>query len=209
MKTQLITLLFGFISAFAQNHVNKAHSIPIDSAKKIVISLEDKVVLTSWDLKRIDIDVDIEIKGIHWAFGGGKDELRQYDIIWSEENDTLYIQPKKIKQTATVGVTWLSSKHSHHLHLPKGLDITFRSEKCDIEIQGRFSKLDIINMRGSTKLDVQKTYLKFLECECTDLDNFIKVNGKRIRRKHLYLGEGTDWVSALTMDGDIELTLTE
>ena len=208
MKTQIVFVVgLCLCRVTAQEVFTKKHTIPLETTKKIRIDLEGDIVLHSWSIPKGEIDIEITISGFHWAIGGGKKSKKNYDIEILNLEDTIHFKKKKIRSYPSVGIDNLKVTYRHIFHLPENMDIIIRSKEACVQVNGNFRSLDIENEEGTSRLELNRDSIKFLEC--LNLSGHIAVNDSLFDRKYRLFGEGDQVYSILTAEGGIALILLQ
>jgi len=208
MKSQIVLLVSLCLCGVTAQEMNtKKHTIPLKTIKKIRIDLEGAIILNSWSIPKGEIDVEITVSGFHWAIGGGKKSKKNYDVDIQELEDMIHIKKKKVRSYPSVGISHLRTIYRHIIHLPENMDIVIRSKDANVLVNGNFRSLDIENEEGTSRLEIHREKIKFLEC--LNLNGLVAVNDSLFDMKYRLLGEGDQVYSVTTTEGEIALVLAK
>lgn len=208
MKHFLIVLLtLSLHYAYSQEITKRHHSFPLSQQSKIVIELEGDIILTGWDSSKVNVEIESVISGVHFALGGGKNSMKEYDIAIEDSSGTVFIRRNPLKSSFTMGVSTLRAERKHFLSLPKSAHIVVNSKNANIVVKENFNIVDIENKEGTSTLELNDEGIGFMKC--SSAKGNVVVNKKLMNGKHEMSGGGRQIYLVTSQSGEIDISIAK
>jgi len=204
MNQLLISLMILIVTqgVLLADDPKKMNTLSSSDIIRVVLKLEDRIVLENSSDDSIRIRVETETRGEIHGFSN-HERIPAYQVSLEHVGEVLAITPSPRPRSWSIGISTLHETHIHYLQIPQNKKVEIISDESSLDVEGEFHSLLIQNRSGAIDLTVADKSLRYLKCRTKS--GSIKWNNDAVESSYTMEDSGESVVEIFTVNGTINV----